>query len=114
MSRGPGRLQRAILDALAAGNPVGITYPDDTPAEKSAIRRAANVLESQGKILLRSQDVNGTARLVAYLPDDDRAPEEGCPVTGMDGHIYRRPHVRRAPRRDDLEDWPTPPRVNTS
>lgn len=88
MSRGPGRWQRAILDAVERG-PVALTRPDLTPAEQSAIRRAANVLESAGRIKLTAERVaGGPARLVAYPPDADVRVET---VHGLDGKHYRRP-----------------------
>lgn len=89
MSRGPGRWQRAILDALAERDAVGITHPDMTHAEQNAVRRAARTLEAAGKLALTSQRVDGIARLVAYRPDAD-APEHRT-VTGLDGKTYRLP-----------------------
>lgn len=88
MSRGPGRWQRAILDAVESG-PVVLTHPDHTPAEQSAIRRAANILAAAGRIKLTAERVaGGASRLVAYPPD---AAVRVAVVTGLDGKGYRRP-----------------------
>lgn len=88
MSRGPGRWQRAILDAVERG-PVVLTHPDQTPAERSAIRRAANILDTAGRIKLTSERVEGgPARLVAHPPHADVRANT---VVGLDQKTYRRP-----------------------
>lgn len=100
MSRGPGRWQRAILDAVERG-PVALTHPDQTPAEQGAIRRAANVLEATGRIKLTAERVEGgPSRLVAYPAASGVRVNV---VTGLDGKHYRRP---AAPPRDVAELLP--------
>lgn len=92
MSRGPGRWQRAILDAVEqapAGSGVGITHPDDSEAVQSAVRRAARQLEAAGKIALTSERVSGRPRLVAYAPEAAVPPHRV--VNGLDGKNYRLP-----------------------
>lgn len=91
MSRGPGKWQRAILDALDnSDGGVVITRPDNTPAVKSAVRRAASKLEDAGKLVLVPVRFGTVNRLVAYKPDDAPTITHRT-VTGMDGKTYRVP-----------------------
>lgn len=68
MSRGPGRWQRVILDAVARHNDgVFLTAPTDTRAEAVAIRRAARTLAAADRVRVRLEPVEGARpRLVAY------------------------------------------------
>ena len=88
MSRGPGRRQRELLDAVADSDVgVRVTEPTETVSEQSAWRRAAYTLERAGKITLGSVYVEGTPRLVAYRPGT------GVPfhVSTGGGKAYRHP-----------------------
>jgi hypothetical protein len=102
MSRGPGKWQRAILDALetADGGPVILTKPDDSHSTQNAIRRAATSLERDDKIAVRSLRIDSTPRLAAYSLDKapPTEPASGTSevptsqtITGLDGKTYRRP-----------------------
>lgn len=68
MSRGPGRWQRVILDAVARhSDGVFLTAPSDTRAEAVAIRRAARTLAAADRVRVRMEPVSGgRPRLVAY------------------------------------------------
>lgn len=107
MSRGYGKLQKAILDAIetSEGRPVVITNPGDTHAQQNSLRRAATSLEVAGKIVIRSARIDGQPRLVAFTPDQAPiAVERGSNsvvspgaelprsenIIGMDGKNYRR------------------------
>ena len=88
MSRGPGRRQRQILDALNAApvdGGVWVTDPDETTSEQVSARRAAYRLEELGKLKLVVLD----GRLVAVRPD---APFKRYVVHGIDGKTYRSSH----------------------
>ncbi len=87
MSRGPGLWQRKLIEHIASGQPVVLTHPAHTPAEKNAIRRAANVLEARGELKIVAERIGGRPRLVAYPPDVE-APTTRL-VTGLDGKTYR-------------------------
>ena len=91
MSRGPGRWQRMILDAVEA-NPVGgvvLTRADDPHSVQNAVRRAANQLEKAGRITLTAVRIDGTNRLMAFPADVEPPPHQV--VTGLDRKAYRRP-----------------------
>ncbi len=71
MSRGPGRWQRAILDALTASEWIllcDVLPPGPTRAQLLACRRAANRLEAQGLVQTRAL----TRRLVRGLTPEQR------------------------------------------
>lgn len=87
MSRGPGRRQRALLEAVNEHGAVGVTHPDDTASEQVAYRRAAYILEAAGKIELRSAKVEGIPRLVAYPAGT--AVSTARYIRGNDGKRYR-------------------------
>lgn len=91
MSRGPGRRQRALLDALERPGVDGVvvTEADETHAEQVANRRAAYTLEKAGRIQLVVQRFDDGNRLVAYRSDFE-LPETGF-SHGIDGKLYRRP-----------------------
>lgn len=89
MSRGPGRWQRAILDALGEAEAVVVTNPDFTTAEQVAVRRAAHRLAADGRIVLTSQRVGVVPRLVAYRAGATVPPTRV--VTGRDGKTYMMP-----------------------
>lgn len=100
MSRGPGKWQRTILEAIEAaeGGPVVLTKPEDSHSTQNAIRRAATTLEAADKIAIRSLRIDDIPRLVVY--DVDKAPNvdglpsettEAADIMGMDGKTYRRP-----------------------
>lgn len=91
MSRGPGRRQRSLLDTLARPGVDGVivTDPEESHSEQVAMRRAAYTLERAGRVKLVVQNVGpGRSRLVAYLPDSERAPALRV-VRGIDGKVYR-------------------------
>lgn len=88
MSRGPGRWQRAILEALEANPTSGVVVTDGSASEQAARRSAANRLERRGLVVVASVKVDGRPRLVAYLPG--RAPAFRH-VVGLDGRTYRLP-----------------------
>lgn len=69
MSRGHGRWQRLILEAVrTADDGVVLTSCEDTEAEQVSIRRAAHSLERSGRIALSSEVIDGRRRLVASTP----------------------------------------------
>lgn len=96
MSRGPGRMQRAILDELVEHEALVVTHPEQTTAEQVALRRAAYTLEKAGKVKLTSVRVAGRPRLVACRPDANFRPP--LIVTGLDGKEYRQPGLRTVPK----------------
>ena len=91
MSHGPGKWQRAILDALQQSDAVVITHPDFTPAEQVALRRAAHRLADDGRIVLTSERVGGQPRLVAYRAGLSIEPAHK--IMGLDGKTYLQPHL---------------------
>ncbi len=86
MSLGPGRWQKAILDALKTEPSVALTHPSETPSEQNAIRRAASKLERDGLIKVVAMRVGGRSRLCAVAPD---SLTKSFIVTGLDGKTYR-------------------------
>lgn len=72
MSRGPGVVQRLILESLAALPPdqgVCVTGPENTRAEQESQRRAAHRLAELGLIRLELRRVDtGRRRLTAWRP----------------------------------------------
>jgi DNA-binding transcriptional ArsR family regulator len=86
VSVGPSRLQKAILDELKSKPSIALTHPKNTPAEQSAIRRAASRLERDGLIKIVAMRVEGRSRLCAVAPD---STARSCIVTGLDGKTYR-------------------------
>lgn len=72
MSRGPGTVQRLILESLAAlppGRGVCVTGPENTRAEQASLRRAAHRLAELGLIRLELRRVDaGRRRLTAWRP----------------------------------------------
>lgn len=89
MSRGPGRWQRKVLDALAREPGAILTHAGRSHVEQNAIRRAAYTLEAAGKLKLVSQRIDGVRRLVVYRLDFPTPPVRF--VTGVDGKQYRVP-----------------------
>lgn len=88
MSRGPGRRQQQLLDALAAAPADGgvwVTDQSETASEQVSARRAAYRLEELGRVKLVVLD----GRLVAVRPD---APFKRYVVVGRDGKNYRSTH----------------------
>jgi hypothetical protein len=90
VSRGPGRWQRAILEALEADPSANIvlTRTDDPRAVQSAVRRAAAQLEAAGKIRVVVMQVEGYQRLVAVAAGSAAPPP--FVVTGLDRKKYKR------------------------
>lgn len=73
MSRGPGVMQRLILESLAivaTTQGVQVTEPDHTPAESASLRRAAHRLAALGLVRLEWRVIDGRRRLTAWLPAD--------------------------------------------
>ena len=101
MSRGPGRWQRAILDAVSEHGAAVLTREGSAPSDQNAVRRAAYALERAGRVQLTSERVRGRARLVAY-PMDAAVPPPLI-VTGLDGKTYRRPTFRWSAPQDASE-----------
>ncbi len=91
MSRGPGRWQRAILDAVAdhPDQPVQLTFPEMSYSTQVAILRAARTLEAAGKVQTASVRVDSVNRLVVLAPDVEAPPTRK--VTGLDGKVYKLP-----------------------
>lgn len=89
ISRGPGKIQREILEAVQVYGWSFVTSAGLTDAEKSARRRAARSLEKQGKVRLAMGWWSDPRRrqLIAYAPDDPKAPASAY-VEGKDGKIY--------------------------
>lgn len=92
MSRGPGRWQKLILDAITESDEWMILVAAGlSPSDASAIRRAGRILADKGLVRLGSSTVDGHARLMVRRPiEGDREP---VLVTGMNGKMYRTPFI---------------------
>ena len=90
VSRGPGRWQRAILEALEADPSANVvlTRPDDPRSVQNAVRRAAAQLEAAGRIRVVAMKVEGNTRLVAVAPGSSVPPSVA--TTGLDRKTYKR------------------------
>lgn len=77
MSRGPGTVQRLILDSIATASTGAVLVTDDrhTRAEAASLRRAAHRLAALGYVNLELRPVDGRRlRLVACVaPGPSRA-----------------------------------------
>lgn len=92
MSRGPGRWQKLILDAVAESDEWMVLLAGGmSPSDASAVRRAGRILADKGLVRLGSSNVDGHARLMV------RRPIEGDPepvlTTGVNGKRYRTPFI---------------------
>lgn len=76
MSRGPGRVERAILEEIAATGEAWVTRHDTTPAEQESRRRAIRSLESKGLVAVRRVRVAAGSFLSATSPERARAEME--------------------------------------
>ena len=89
MSRGPGKWQRRLLDAVEAAGDRGVLAVsiDGTASQKVAQRRAARELAKAGRIKLGAYSgIDGHHRMVAYPPDVEVCTVE---IMGVDGKTYR-------------------------
>ena len=92
MSRGPGRQQRDILDAVAK-DPGGVivTHPSMTTSEKVSRRRAAHQLADAGRIQLTAERFRGldgrpVTQLIAW-PLGVATPESHVQERGGGQHV---------------------------
>lgn len=102
MSRGPGKWQRAILDALSEEGTgyVQLTHPGMRESDSTAILRAARTLAAKNEIHVSAQIVDGVQRLVASSIDGP-APHVHR-VVGLDGKRYL---VAGVPTKTELTYW---------